>query len=486
MKPYVIIALYAVSAVVMLACIKLLLHFTLADNSTAQQVETEPPAELLRCLVLYGQRLLIVASLSIDWPVSIAYPLRAVALVWSSSSPETLSADCILPANSSVPLAVQLVVFYLAIPIVMLMLHLLIEVMLTTRCLVRSMTPGTAQKLLPRLGSSAMVVLFFFLPSLQRTVFGLFACIPLDQPASWPYQATAVGSFWVYDTSTVCFGTGWHRYLALGLGVPLIAVFCVVLPGFIVLITVPNTSKLYDAAFLRRWGFLTHAYRPSCCWWEAVVVWETAALVAISVFGVNVGAFYQCVLMIVALMLISHLQLGFKPYAHMHAGKAMLQGTHCLLLTTLSGLTFLPVGAVQPGATYGLVMGGILVAVHTVYVCSVLWRLVKTVNWPLLCNALERCSSALNMGMQYVRLGAARAWVQSGLPRDRMPPSLIKGACGAPSAALGHVHGAGQGKHAGGPALLTSPTSASDASFASVLAEMFAVPLPASAANSGV
>jgi hypothetical protein len=150
MSPSVIITLYVVSAVVMLAFIKLLLHFTLADNSAAQQGETQPPAELLRCLVLYGQCLLVVASLSIEWPASIAYPLRALAWVWSSSSPETLSADCILPAYSSVPMAVQLLVFYLAMPIAMLLLHLVIEAMLATRCRVLSRTPGTAHKLLPR------------------------------------------------------------------------------------------------------------------------------------------------------------------------------------------------------------------------------------------------------------------------------------------------------------------------------------------------
>jgi hypothetical protein len=434
MKLSVIITLYVVSALIMLACIKLLLHFTLADNSAAQQSEVEPPAEMIRCLVLYGQRLLIVASLSVDWPASIAYPLRALAFVWSSSSPETLSADCILPASSSVPLAVQLVMFYLAMPLAMLVLLLLFEVLLATKCLMLSRTLSAAKTLLPRLGSSAMVVLFFFLPSLQRTVFGLFACIPLDQAATWPYMATAVGSFWVYDTSNICFATGWHRYLSLGLGIPFVALLCVVLPGLIVFITVSNSSKLDDAGFRRSWGFLTHSYRPRFCWWEAVVVWETAALVAISVFGVNLGPYYQCILMIAALMLVSHLQLGFKPYAHVQAGRAMLQGTHCLLLTTLAGLSFLPFGAVHAGPTYGLVMGGILLAVHVVYVCSVLWRLLRLIDWPRLCNALKRCITALDNGTRHVRVWAVRLLVQCGVPSHYMPASLNKGAGGLPTA----------------------------------------------------
>jgi hypothetical protein len=446
MKPSVIISLYAVSAVVLLACIKLLLHFTLVDTLAVQQGETQPPAELIRCLVLYGQRLLNVASLSIDWPASIAYPLRALAWVWSSSSPETLSADCILPANSSVPLAVQRMVFYLAMPIAMLLLLLLFEVMLATKCVVFRKRPGAAQNLLPRLGSSTMVVLFFFMPSLLRTLFGLFACIPLDQPATLPYIVNAVGSFWVYDTSSICFGSGWHRYLALGLGIPLVAILCCVVPGVTVLITVPNIRHLYDAGFRRSWGFLTHSYRPSFCWWEAVVVWETAALVAISVFGVNVGAFYQCLLMIAALMLISHLQLGLKPYAHLQAGRAMVQGTHCLLLSTVAGLSFLPLGAVHPTATYGLVMGGILLAVHVVYVCSVLLQLLSLIDWPLLCTVLERCTTAAQKGMRHVRVGAARWLVQCGLPCHCMPASLQNITWGAPTAHLGQC-----GKHVQSP-----------------------------------
>jgi hypothetical protein len=422
MKTRDIIVLYAASTVVLLACIKLMLYFTLADNLATQPGDPEPPAELLRCLVLYGQRLLVVASLSIDWPAPLAYPLRALAWVWSSSSPETLSADCILPAGSSVPLSVQLVVSYLTMPVAMLLMHLLTEVILATGRLVLSKSPGTAHMLLPRLGSSTMVVVFFFLPSLQRTLFGLFACIPLDQPVTWPYQAAAVGSFWVYDTSVLCFGAGWHKYLALGLGIPLIAVLCVVLPGLIVFITVSNMCRLNDAGFRRTWGFLTRSYRPTFCWWEALVAWETAALVAISVFGVNVGAFYQCLLMTAALMLVSNLQLIFKPYAHEHAGRARLQGTHCLLLTTLAGLSFLPSGTVQPGAIHGLVMGGILLVVHVVYVCNVLWRLLRLIDWQLLRTMLAKGLIAVKQGMHHVRITAARVWIQSRLPRHCMLP----------------------------------------------------------------
>jgi hypothetical protein len=428
-----IIALYAVAGVVMLGLIELLLHFTLAYNFAAQQDETQPPAELLRCLVLYGQRMLIVASLSIDWPASIAYPIHALAWVWSSSSPETLSADCILPAGSSMPLSVQRVVFYLCMPIAMLLVLLVLETLLHTRCcyIRRRVTAmgGTPSRLLPRLGSTAMVVLFFFMPSLLRTLFGLFACIPLDQPTAWPYVSSAIGSYWVYDTSNVCFSAGWHRSLALGAGVPLIVLLCICLPATIVYVTLSNLSGLGDITFRRNWGFLTQSYRPRFCWWEAVVLWETAVLVAISVFGVNVGPFFQCAIMIATLILISNMQLGFKPFVHTQTGRAMVQGTHCLLLTTLVGLTFLPYGPVMPGTAYGLAMGGILLVVNVVYVSSVLWQLLRLIDWPVVGKAISKSTSAVRRSIQHVGVIVQHARMRL-LARHSASPHAGKAASG--------------------------------------------------------
>ncbi|KAF6259507.1 hypothetical protein COO60DRAFT_1460131 [Scenedesmus sp. NREL 46B-D3] len=403
MKPAAIITLYVVSGIVLLGCIKLLLHLTLADNFAAQHGETQPPAELMRCLVLYSQRMLIVASLGLDWPATMEYPLRVLAWVWATSSPETLSVDCILPVDSRLPLAVQRVLFYLGIPVVMLVALLIIEMLSLKRCCVRRRRrPRTAIRLVHRLGSTAMAVLFFFLPSLQRTVFGLFACIPLDQPASPPYVAIAVGSFWVFDTSTLCFGEGWHKALALGLGVLMIALLCVVLPAVIIYTTLSHTKRLGDASFGRSWGFLTHAYHPKTCWWEAVVVCENAVLVAISVFGVNLGPFYQCLLMVAALLLMSQLQLGFRPYLRAQTGRAMAQGTHCLLLTALAGHSFLAYGPVQPGIAYGLALGAVLLLVNLVYACSVVWQLLSLVDWLGMCDAVEKRSSALGRLMRRV------------------------------------------------------------------------------------
>ncbi|KAF6255050.1 hypothetical protein COO60DRAFT_1641839 [Scenedesmus sp. NREL 46B-D3] len=179
-----------------------------------------------------------------------------------------------------------------------------------------------------------MVVTFFFLPSVMRTVFGLFVCIPLDKPAASPYSAHAVGSFWVYDVDIVCFKPGWHRALSLGLGLPLIEPLCISLPAAIVCLTLMNRRRVSEPVFVRHWGFLTKPCRGNRCWWEAVLVCETVAVVAVSAFEVNLGAFHQTIAMTAALMLVVYLLMVFRPFADAGSG-CMLQGVQCSVMVQL-------------------------------------------------------------------------------------------------------------------------------------------------------
>jgi hypothetical protein len=327
---------------------------------------------------------------------------------------------------------VQRVIFYLGMPLAALAVLLVLELLLFYKRFHSRRVPVSAIKRVHRLGSSAIIVLFFFLPSLHRTVFGLFACTPLDLPASPPHVANAVGSFWVYDTSTMCF-KGWHKSLALGLGVPLITLLCVALPALVVWITLSHAKQLGDVSFGRSWGFLTHSYRPKVCWWEAVVLCETAALVAISVFGINLGPFYQCVLMVAALLLVSQLQLVFQPYLRMQTRRVMVQGTHCLLLTALAAQSFLAYGPISPSVTYGLVMGAVLLVINSVYVCSVVWKLLGLVDWLALCDAIDKRWVALGRFMRrcVMRLQALRAR-PADVPAVGMVAMGLVGAHGEP------------------------------------------------------
>lgn len=372
----------------MLGFVKILMHYTLAENfattdPAAETAATAPLTELLRCLILYSQRIIIIGSLQIDWPGSVMWPLKVMGWVWATSSPETLSIDCVLPADTGVPVAAQRVVVYLCVPVVMMIILLLIELVMRLDTRLHSKSTSRAT-LSDRLGASAMVVAYFFFPAVLRQLFGLFACIPLDQPVEPPRVAKAVGTFWVYDVATQCWA-GYHKPLALGLGLPLIVLLCIGLPAAIVYKTASNRHNLDDPVFQQHYGHLTRSYRPSKYWWEAVVTLETVALTAISVFGVNIGAFYQSIVMSAALAIMVQMQYTFRPFAHETTGRAMLRGSQVLLVTSFIGMTFVPTGTVEVdpdiARRYGLVMGVSLLLLNLAYILYVLWLLYKLIDW---------------------------------------------------------------------------------------------------------
>eukprot|EP00878_Enallax_costatus_P008901 GHUV01009305.1.p1 GENE.GHUV01009305.1~~GHUV01009305.1.p1 ORF type:complete len:278 (+),score=34.00 GHUV01009305.1:350-1183(+) len=188
-----------------------------------------------------------------------------------------------------------------------------------------------------RLVSSAIVILFFFLPSLARTGLGLFACMTIDRPGDpgTALQLTAVGRFWLMDLQQHCF-EGYHLGWSVGLGVPLLVFVCLLVPGTVLMLSLhrrrqPSLVTTFD----RHYGFLYRTYKPSMCFWEAVVVLETIAFVAVSVFGHSLGSYYQIILMIFVLIIMLFMLVTFKPYAHgiaqrVKEGGGVLLIDHCL------------------------------------------------------------------------------------------------------------------------------------------------------------
>lgn len=394
-----LIAVYVVGALALLGFIKLLCYFTIRETVVADcvlsgQRDTQM-TDILKPFVLYLQYLLIVVSSNIEWPVVFSHSLRVLTWAFSSASPETLSADCLF-FEGGLTSEVKRILFYLVAPVAMLVALLLIEMavhMLPT--LVRRSTISTLG-LLDRVASNAIVVLFFFLPSLLRTTFSLFACIEIDklQQKSSDRWLHATAKYWLLDVNQVCYGA-WHKHWSLGLGIPMILVFCIALPVAVVLLVQCNKERLQsDPGFSRHYGFLYHTYKPSCCYWEGIVALQTAAFVAISVFGYSVGPYLQNLLLVLALVLIYMLLVTVQPYAQPAAQKAMVYGVTVVFFTAFAALSLVPDGYVQDTSTgdaYKTGIGIILVALNVSYVVYVCWRLFKVVSWPRVCKKLRVC-----------------------------------------------------------------------------------------------
>jgi hypothetical protein len=237
---------------------------------------------------------------------------------------------------------------------------------------------------------------FLFLPTWLHVAFSLFTCIALDVPASFPYEAAAVGSYLAADMSEQCYKAGgYHRAWALGLGVPLLVLFCLVVPVwlYVFLWLSRKRGKLGDDNFRKHFGFLYHTWREDVCWWEAVTCCQTICLVAIGTFGHVLGVYFQSLVILAALGTIFVLMLLVRPHKCRVAFLVTLFSVWVLITTAFSALTFLSYQKITPAYGYTMAMGVFVLVINIAFVLSTMWRLLRLVQWGVVRRWCGCCSA---------------------------------------------------------------------------------------------
>lgn len=244
------------------------------------------------------QWMLVVASVNIEWPHALSAAYAALSWLFAASNTST-GLDCLLVQRKNIPMAVQKLLLSLLMPLALLLILIVLDVIITRARLSlrkrkQQSLPLTAQSAntpsqktrwvqAGAVAQTAIVLVFFFLPSLLRTAYGLFACVQLDSvPAGLQQKQTfllfnAVGSFWLLDINQQCFA-GYHRGWAAGLGVPLLFLLCIVVPFGVIVYLWTHRNKLQNPYYLQHYGFLYTSYRPSKCYWEGVVALQVCGV----------------------------------------------------------------------------------------------------------------------------------------------------------------------------------------------------------------
>jgi hypothetical protein len=302
-----------------------------------------------------------------------------------------------------VPLAIFKVLFFMCIPLVVYVLLLLLEitfrliftVLIRGYCMHATTAPGYSsvglralvQQVVDRVllcaATLAFVVIFFFYPSLVRINLSMFACVPIDSPNYQPYgifTASAAGSFWLYDIDQPCW-QGYHGTWALALGLPCLVLLCLGLPSFLAIFLWSYRCRLQQPSFVKHFGFLYIKYRQERCWWEVMVMMETLTLVAIAVFGLTLGPYYQGLVMNAGFAIILVLLLMFKPFQSQQQQQLSLLANSCLLFTSYVSLSFLDYGTIDPGDTYQTVVGAVLVALNTCFLLYACILILLSLDW---------------------------------------------------------------------------------------------------------
>jgi hypothetical protein len=91
------LGLYITALVCLLAFLSYSSHATWRDN---QQQRTSPRvSDTIKTLVLYANYVLIISSMRVEWPRSLAVLYTATAWLLSSASGQVISLDCMLPVD---------------------------------------------------------------------------------------------------------------------------------------------------------------------------------------------------------------------------------------------------------------------------------------------------------------------------------------------------------------------------------------------------
>jgi hypothetical protein len=134
---------------------------------------------------------------------------------------------------------------------------------------------------------------------------------------------------------------------------------------------------------------------------------QTCAVVAVGVFGATLGAAYQCIVLSAVFGVSLFLLTTFKPYNHEAAHALDAQGLACLMLTAQGALVFSVLAITDPDAAADSAaaaavsaVGGVVVAINVIFVVSVMWRVLRVVEWDVVAKAAANVGDLVRRSSQ--------------------------------------------------------------------------------------
>jgi hypothetical protein len=262
-------------------------------------------------------------------------------------------------------------------------------------------TPQPALLVLRKLPVTLLVLAFYAYPTLLRASLGFFACVRIDRlvqadGSPLPPGATAPLShplgYWASNITQECF-EGYHKGWALGLGLPSILLWCIVVPVAMGMGLFLCRAKASTDSFREHFGFLYRNYRPERVWWEAVWAARTVALTLISVFTVPMNRYFSVLALLMVFWASAVLQNVFRPYASPTLHRMHMVSTSCLAATTVGALAIFAYDIQDPYAAKRLriAIAVLVLLVNVLFVAWCLWQLLPVVKeWSLIAYSMAK------------------------------------------------------------------------------------------------
>ena len=184
-------------------------------------------------------------------------------------------------------------------------------------------------------------VLYLLYPTLCKNAFGMFDCKKVGDT-----------TYLRADLEEECY-TGRHAGAVWSLGVTQLLLYVIGLPLVVIIFLYRNREKLESRVVLARYGLFYGGYKPARFFWEVIITARKVSIVALSVFGPELGPQKQAQVALLLLLVCIVCEIYGDPYLEKDPSyKVLAQLEVCSLivpwLTMWSGLVIYELAEKSP------------------------------------------------------------------------------------------------------------------------------------------
>jgi len=274
--------------------------------SNDDQIGTYNPV-LLRIIINYLQLVSLLSSISVAWPDSMQN-LLSMNSKFSLISDQMFSVDCLfaLGEDAVSVRTVFLKALIIAVsPFVFIMLAVLFWVIYFK---IRRIAILKNKEFGNKVITTIVVILFNMQPSVIKTSFGLFQCSNI-------YRYDTSLNYLALDYDVKCW-EGDHKFWTLGLAVPSLVLWIVILPSILIYLLRSNQKILHTAKVARKYSFIYNGYSNNKFYWEFIIMIRKIVLICVIIFAGMHSTNLQLYMSLIAILVAYMLHSINNPYSN--------------------------------------------------------------------------------------------------------------------------------------------------------------------------
>eukprot|EP00877_Chromochloris_zofingiensis_P004670 jgi/Chrzof1/14203/Cz08g29110.t1 len=379
---------YIATAMLYLLFIAFTLWVSLPKKSHNQQHDDASAADILKALIMYGQYMVFICKLQINWPVPLDRVFASINNAWSTATGAAVSLDCITGRNSAV--------FKVWVNLLMPLAMYLLLMMFVVGCGVLQRRSGTTwhQYVKDRWVRALIVTIYFFYPSLVRMALGMFTC-----------KEVCGSRYWVWDMTQKCWDPKHSDQARLAFTVGVFAAAgSLFVPLWVVSLLLCNYKHLDHVQFRRQFDVLYSDYRRDHTkavvnyvrvTWDAAIHVQTIVLTFVSVYGLLLHEYFQALILTAAFGFYLIAIFYVNPFVNRATRHVQTTLMTCVFATALVSLTFFPPSGFDaaPGDVYShisIASGCAILSFIMLFVLWALWLLGRAAEWGKLMSCWKR------------------------------------------------------------------------------------------------